>query len=107
MSPPFLVKPVFLDRLFFIYVRRSSAAPRVAAFFFRNLSLKNEGFFVFYMSGAVRLGLGSPPFLVKPVFLDRLFFIYVRRSSATASGRRLFFSISSNWFADKILTRDA
>src|SRR5690554_7281617 len=72
-SPPFLVKPVFLDRLFFIYERRSSATASGRRLFFRNPSLKNEGFFVFHMSGAVRLGLGSPPFLVKPVFLDRLF----------------------------------
>src|SRR5690606_42153557 len=85
----FFVYRVFLVWFFFFYDRLSSVWPRVAAFFskaclfrqaffvicaaqfglasgrrlfFRNPSLKSEGFFVFYRFGAVRLGLGSLPF---------------------------------------------
>src|SRR5690606_40138856 len=101
MSPPFLVKPVFLDRLFFIYERRSSAWPRVAAFFskaclfrqaffyilagpfgvpsgrrlfFENPSLKNEWFFNFLMIGVVRLCVGCSSSLVQNVILIDLIY---------------------------------
>ena len=61
-SPPFLVKPVFLDRLFFVIC-----------------------------AAQFGLCLGSPPFLVKPVFLDRLFFVICAAQFGLASGRRHLF----------------
>src|SRR5690606_34687813 len=99
-------------------VLRHSVGEYVAAFFSK-ACLFRQAFFL-YMSGAVRLGLGSPSYLLKPVFFktgfflcmsgavrlglgsppffseaclfqDRLFFVYERRSSAYASGRRFFF----------------
>ena len=61
-------------------VLRHSVGEYVAAFFSK-ACLFRQAFFVI-CAAQFGYGLGSPPFLVKPVFLDRLFFIYERLSSA-------------------------
>src|SRR5690606_28734020 len=92
----FFSKACLFRQAFFLYMSAQFGFALGRRLFFRNPSLKNEGFFVFhmsgavrlrprvaaffskaclfrqafflYMSGAVRLRLGSPPFFVKPVF---------------------------------------
>src|SRR5690606_39635745 len=69
----FLVKPVFSRQAFFFY-RCGAVARLVSPPFFRNPSLKNEGFFVF-IGAAQSQGSCRRLFLVKPSLKNEGFFV--------------------------------